>query len=37
MKILIKNAKIVNENQIIENDLLIENDLISRIGKNISE
>jgi dihydroorotase len=37
MKILIKNAKIVNENQIIESDLLIENDLISRIGKNISE
>lgn len=37
MKILIKNAKIVNENQIIESDLLIENDLISRIGKNISD
>ncbi len=37
MKILIKNAKIVNENQIIESDLLIENDLISRIEKNISE
>lgn len=35
MKILIKNAKIVNENQIIESDLLIENDLISRIEKNI--
>lgn len=37
MKILIKNAKIVNENQIIESDLLIENDLISRIEKNISD
>lgn len=37
MKILIKNAKIVNENQIVESDLLIENDLISKIGKNISE
>ena len=37
MKTLIKNAKIVNENQIIESDLLIENDLISRIGKNISD
>ena len=37
MKILIKNAKIVNENQIIESDLLIENGLISRIEKNISE
>lgn len=35
MKILIKNAKIVNENQIIESDLLIENALISRIEKNI--
>lgn len=37
MKILIKNAKIVNENKIIESDLLIENDLISKIQKNISE
>ena len=37
MKILLKNAKIVNENQIIESDLLIENDLISKIEKNISE
>lgn len=37
MKILIKNAKIVNENQIFESDLLIENDLISKIGENISE
>ncbi len=37
MKILIKNAKIVNENQIIESDLLIENELISKIEKNISE
>ena len=37
MKILIKNAHIVNENQIIESDLLIEKDLISKIQKNISE
>lgn len=37
MKILIKNAKIVNENQIIESDLLIENDLIIKIEKHISE
>ena len=37
MKILIKNAKIVNENQIFESDVLIENDLISKIEKNISE
>jgi dihydroorotase len=36
MKILLKNATIVNENQIFESDLLIENDLISKIGKNIS-
>ncbi|WP_373708850.1 dihydroorotase [Kaistella sp.] len=37
MKILIKNAKIVNENQIFESDLLIENDLISKIGENLAE
>ncbi len=37
MKILIKNATIVNENQIFESNLLIENDLISKIGKNIPE
>jgi len=37
MKILIKNATIVNENKLSESDLLIENDIISRIGKNISE
>ena len=37
MKILIKNAQIVNENQIFESDLLIENDIISKIGKNLSE
>lgn len=35
MKILIKNARIVNENQILESDLLIENDLIKKIGKDI--
>ncbi len=37
MKVLIKNAKIVNENQIIESDLLIENDIISKISANIPE
>jgi dihydroorotase len=35
-KILIKNAKIVNENNIFEGDLLIENDKIARIDKDIS-
>ena len=37
MKILIKNAKIVNENQIFESDLLIENDLISKTGEHLAE
>ena len=37
MKILIKNAQIVNENQIFKGDLLIENDLILKIGNDISE
>ncbi len=37
MKVLIKNAKIVNENRIFESDILIENDLISKIESNISE
>ncbi|WP_332025479.1 dihydroorotase [Kaistella sp.] len=37
MKTLIKNAEIVNENQIFKGDLLIENDFISKIGNNISE
>ena len=37
MKILIKNATIVNENKIFESDVLIENDLIKKIEKNISE
>ncbi|MCG7280475.1 dihydroorotase [Chryseobacterium taklimakanense] len=37
MKTLIKNATIVNENQIFESDLLIENDLILKISKSISE
>lgn len=36
MKVLIKNARIVNENQIIESDLSIENQLISKIEKNIT-
>ena len=37
MKTLIKNAEIVNENQVFKGDLLIENDFISKIGNNISE
>ncbi len=36
MKIVIKNAKIVNENQIFEGDILIENDFISKIAKDIT-
>jgi len=37
MKILIKNAQIVNENLVFESDILIENDLISKINSNINE
>lgn len=37
MKILVKNATIINENQIFESDLLIENDLIKKIAQNILE
>ena len=37
MKILIKNAQIVNEGKIIQSDILIENDFISKIQPNISE
>jgi len=37
MKVLIKNAQIVNEGKIIQSDILIENDLISKIEPNISE
>ncbi|SFI22004.1 dihydroorotase [Halpernia frigidisoli] len=36
MRILIKNATLVNENQIFKSDLLIENDLIKEITDNIS-
>lgn len=36
MKTLIKNARIVNENQIFQGDLLIENTRISKIAKEIS-
>src|SRR5690606_13617471 len=35
-QILIKNANIVNENQIFEGDVLVKNDIIHKIGKNIS-
>lgn len=37
MKILIKNAQIVNEGKIVENDILIKNDLISKIESNLSD
>ena len=37
MKILIKNAQIVNENQIVKSDLLIENGLIAKVETHISE
>ena len=36
MKILIKNATVINENERFESDLLIENGLISKIGKEIT-
>ena len=36
MKILIKNAKIINEGKIIKSDLLISNDIIREVAKKIS-
>ena len=36
-KILIKNARLVNEGNITEGDLLIEGDRIGRIGSDLSE
>lgn len=36
MKTLIKNVKIINENQIFESDVLIENERISKIAPQIS-
>ena len=36
MKILIKNAKIINEGKIIKSDLLISNDIIREVSKKIS-
>ena len=36
MGTLIKNAKIINEGEILERDLLIEGEYISKIEKNIS-
>lgn len=36
-RVLIKNAKIVNENRIYESDVLIEDDLIVKIGGSISD
>lgn len=37
MKILLKNATLVNENQIYQSDMLLENDLIKEIAQNINE
>lgn len=37
MKILIKNAQIVNEGKIFKSDILIENDLIAKISESIPE
>ncbi|HET8737490.1 MAG TPA: dihydroorotase, partial [Pricia sp.] len=36
-KIVLKNAKIVNENSIFEGDVLLEDDLIQRIDSDISD
>ncbi|WP_298477359.1 dihydroorotase [uncultured Maribacter sp.] len=36
-KVLVKNAKIVNENTIVENDILIQDDIIVKIGKDLSD
>ena len=36
-KILLKNAKIVNENSIFESDVLLDGDFISRIDSDISD
>ena len=35
-EILIKNAKVVNENKIFESDILLDDELIVRIDKDIS-
>ena len=37
MRILIKNAQIVNEGKIFKSDVLIENDLIAKISETIPE
>ncbi|MDR7846488.1 dihydroorotase [Riemerella anatipestifer] len=37
MKVLIKNAQVVNENQIFQSDILIENSFITKIAPSISE
>ena len=37
MRILIKNAQIVNEGKIFKSDILIENDLIAKISESIPE
>ena len=37
MRILIKNAQIVNEGKIFKSDILIENDLIAKISETIPE
>ena len=37
MKLLIKNAKIVNEGSVFESDVLVENKLIKKISNSINE
>ena len=37
MRILIKNAQIVNEGQVYKSDVLIENKYIKKINKSINE
>ncbi|MDY3525351.1 dihydroorotase [Riemerella anatipestifer] len=37
MNVLIKNAQVVNENQIFQSDILIENSFITKIAPSISE
>ncbi len=36
-KVLIKNAKVVNDNKIFEGDILIEDDIIQKTGKSLSD
>ncbi len=36
-KVLIKNAKVVNENRIFESDILLEGDFIAKMGRGLSD